>query len=66
VVLRQGALRLIYPSGWESLLTPDGDGFRVDDDPEGPERFVFDTIVDGKALRVGSPGSETYYRFFTP
>jgi D-alanyl-D-alanine carboxypeptidase len=66
VVLRQGALRLIYPSGWESLLTPDGDGFRVDDDPEGPERFVFDTIVDGKAQRVGSPGSETYYRFFTP
>jgi hypothetical protein len=65
VVLRQGALRLIYPSGWESLLTPDGDGFRVDDDPEGPERFVFDTIVDGKALRVSSPGSETYYRFFT-
>ena len=66
VVLRQGALRLIYPGGWESLLTPDGDGFRVDDDPEGPERFVFDTIVDGKALRVSSPGSETYYRFFTP
>lgn len=66
VVLRQGALRLIYPSGWESLLTPDGDGFRVDDDPEGPERFVFDTIVDGQALRVSSPGSETYYRFFTP
>jgi hypothetical protein len=66
VVLRQGALRLIYPWGQESLLIPDGDGFRVDDEPEGPERFVFDTIVDGQALRVGSPGSETYYRFFTP
>lgn len=66
VVLRQGALRLVYPSGEESLLTPDGDGFRVDDEPEGPERFVFDTILDGQALRVSSPGSETYYRFFTP
>ncbi len=66
VVLRQGALRLIYPHGDESRLEPDGDGFRVDDDPEGPERFVFDTIVDGQALRVSSPGSETYYRFFTP
>jgi D-alanyl-D-alanine carboxypeptidase len=66
VVLRQGALRLIYPWGEESLLRPDGDGFRVDDEPEGPERFVFDTIVDGQALRAGSPGSETYYRFFTP
>jgi D-alanyl-D-alanine carboxypeptidase len=66
VVLRQGALWLIYPDGDESRLKPDSEGFRVDDDPEGPERFVFDTIVDGQALRVGSPGSETYYRFFTP
>jgi len=66
VVLRQGALRLIYPGGWESLLKQNGAGFHVDDDPEGPERFVFDTIVDGQALRVSGPGSETYYRFFTP
>ena len=34
-------------------------------EPEGPERFVFDTIVDGQAWRVGSPGAEMYYRFFT-
>lgn len=66
VVLRQGALRVIYPGGEESVLRPDGDGFRLDDEPEGPERFVFDTIIDGQALRAGSPGSETYYRFFTP
>lgn len=66
IVLRQEALYLIYPGGWESKLALDGEAFRVDDDPEGPERFVFDTIVDGKALRVTSPGSETYYRFFTP
>lgn len=66
VVLRQGALRLMYPGGWESLLKQNGEGFHVDDDPEGPERFVFDTIVDGQALRMRGPGSETYYRFFTP
>jgi hypothetical protein len=65
-VLRQGALRLIYPWGKESVLRPEGEAFYLDDDPEGPERFVFDTIVSGQALRVGSPGSETYYRFFTP
>ncbi len=66
VVLRQGALRVIYPGGEESVLRPDGDGFRLDDEPEGPERFVFDTVVNGQALRAWSPGSETYYRFFTP
>ena len=66
VVLRQGALRVIYPNGAESILKPDGDGFRLDDEPEGPERFVFDTVIDGQALRAWSPGSETYYRVFTP
>lgn len=66
VVLRQGALRVIYPSGDESKLRPVGEAFCIDDEPEGPERFVFDTIVDGQALRASSHGSETYYRFFTP
>lgn len=66
VVLRQGSLWLIYPAGYESLLHPDGEAFFVDDEPEGPERFILDTIVDGQALRMTSPGSETYYRYFTP
>ncbi|MFT4037432.1 MAG: serine hydrolase domain-containing protein [Thermomicrobiales bacterium] len=66
VVLRQGALRLIHPWGEEAVLVPDGSGaFVADNEPEGPERFIFDTIVDGQALRAGSPGSEMYYRFFT-
>lgn len=64
IVLRQGELWLINTWG-EDRLIPDGDGFVVDAEPEGPERFVFDTIVDGQAWRIGSPGGETYYRFFT-
>ena len=64
IVLRQGELWLINIWG-EDRLIPDGDGFVVDATPEGPERFVFDTTVDGQAWRVGSPGGEMYYRFFT-
>ena len=64
VVLRQGELWLVNIWGEDRLL-PDGEGFIVDSEPEGPERFVFDTIVDGQAWRVGSPGGEMYYRFFT-
>lgn len=66
VVLRQGVLWLVYPWGEEVLLRPQDDAFVIDNEPEGPERFIFDTIVDGQAWRVSSPGSETYYRFFTP
>jgi D-alanyl-D-alanine carboxypeptidase len=65
VVLRQGALHVIYPGGYESPLRPDGEAFCLEDEPEGPERFVFDTTIDGRALRVRSPGGETYYRVFT-
>jgi CubicO group peptidase (beta-lactamase class C family) len=64
VILRQGGLWLVNTWG-EYRLVPDGDGFVVDAQPEGPDRFVFDTIVDGRAWRVGSPGAEMYYRFFT-
>jgi CubicO group peptidase (beta-lactamase class C family) len=64
VILRQGALWLVTIWG-EDRLIPDGEGFVIDAQPEGPERFVFDTIVDGQAWRVGSPGGEMYYRFFT-
>ena len=64
VILRQGSLWLVTAWG-EDRLIPDGEGFIVDAEPEGPERFVFDTVVDGQAWRVGSPGGEMYYRFFT-
>lgn len=64
VILRQGELWLVTTWG-EDRLIPDGEGFVVDAEPEGPERFMFDTIVDGQAWRVGSPGGEMYYRFFT-
>jgi hypothetical protein len=64
VILRQGQLWLVDIWG-EDRLIPDGAGFVVDAEPEGPERFVFDTIIDGQAWRVGSPGGEMYYRFFT-
>ena len=64
VVLRQGKLWLVNTWG-EDHLIPDGDGFVIDSEPEGPERFLFDTVVDGQAWRVGSPGGEMYYRFFT-
>lgn len=66
VVLRKGSLYLAYPRGQESLLTPDGDGFRIGDDLESPERIAFDTLVDGQTLRAVRSGGEVHYRFFTP
>jgi hypothetical protein len=66
VVLRKGALALISPNGQEDILEPDGDRFRIGDDPESPERIAFDTVVDGKTLRAVQPGGEVHYRFFTP
>jgi D-alanyl-D-alanine carboxypeptidase len=66
VVLRKGSLLLIHPDGEEQALTPDGESFRIGDDPESPERIAFDTIVDGQAWRAVQPGGEIHYRFFTP
>ncbi len=43
---------------------PDG-AFREGVDERGPERYRFDAIVDGVALRMQHSG-ETFYRFFTP
>lgn len=66
VVLRKGSLSLVYPSGHEEPLVPLPDGsFRLGTDEQSPERFRFDAIVDGVALRMHHSG-ETYYRFFTP
>lgn len=66
VVARKGSLCLIYPRGYVSVLTPDGDGFRFEDDPEGPERLAFDTEVNGQTLRAVRAGGEVHYRVFTP
>lgn len=66
VILRKGALVLVYPSGSEEPLVPQPDGsFRAGDDERSPERYRFDTIVDGVAQRMLHSG-ETFYRFFTP
>jgi hypothetical protein len=66
VVLRKGALLLVQPGGHESPLVPLPDGsFREGEDELGPERYRFDTIVDGVALRMLHSG-EALYRFFTP
>ena len=37
------------------------DGFRVGDEPDGPERLRFDTIIDGRATRAWLSGWD-YYR----
>ena len=64
IVLRKGQLLLVSPSGGEQVLIPVGDGFALDD-KESAERIVFDTIVDGSALRATLSGV-AYYRSFTP
>jgi hypothetical protein len=65
VVLRRGELVLLHPSGHERALVPDDDASRVGDEG-GPDRLVFDTIVEGTALRARWLGGNDYYRFFTP
>jgi D-alanyl-D-alanine carboxypeptidase len=65
VVLRKGALWLVWPAGNEEPLTPlDGDLFRVGDEIS-PERLRFSQMVNGRALCANVSGSD-YYRFFTP
>jgi hypothetical protein len=62
IVLRKGALTLIYASGDEELLVPlDGAVFRLGEDIRSPERIRFDTIVDGRALQANLSCGE-YYR----
>ncbi len=66
VVLREGELLLIWPSGDEELLTPLGEAcFRIGEDETSPERLCFDQVAQGQTLRVLHSGSP-FYRFFTP
>ena len=66
IVARKAELRQLYAAGWEYVLTPDSDGFRIGDDPHSPERITFDTVVAGQALRARLAGGADYYRFFMP
>ncbi|MDQ3547279.1 MAG: beta-lactamase family protein, partial [Chloroflexota bacterium] len=66
VILHKGALAIVFPGGNAEPLMPLPDGsFREGDDERRPERYRFDTLVDGVALRMLHSG-ETFYRFFTP
>ena len=66
VVLRKGALLVVYPAGNHEMLTPLGDGeFRVGEDPHSPETLRFDSEASGRTLRAIYSGCP-YYRTYTP
>jgi D-alanyl-D-alanine carboxypeptidase len=66
VVLRNGDLILIHPSGEEEPLHPkERGGFRIGADPRSPEFINFEAIIDGKAMRANLSGG-AYCRTFTP
>ena len=66
IVVRKGALLLIYPSGDHDPLVPLGDDlFRIGDDPRSPETIRFDAVASGRALRAIYSGCP-YYRTYTP
>ena len=66
IVLRKGALLLVYPSGGHDPLAPIGDSlFRIGEDPRSPETIRFDSVASGRALRAIYSGCP-YYRTFTP
>ena len=60
VLLRKGTL---YVPEMGASLSPLGEG--LFGSGQSPERLRFDTIVDGKALRVNVSGGD-FYRAFTP
>ena len=66
IVLRKGALLLVYPAGGHEPLGPIGDSlFRIGEDPRSPETIRFDSVASGRALRAIYSGCP-YYRTFTP
>lgn len=67
IVLRKGALALIYPDGSEEPLEPLSDArFRIGRDTRSPERIHFSEIIDGKAVYATLDGGSRYARTFTP
>lgn len=53
IILRKGALILVYPSGKEDPLTQIGeDSFRIGDSSQTPERLVFTNFIDEVPYRV--------------
>ena len=66
IVLRKGALLLMYPAGGYEVLTPLDDGlFRIGEDARCPETLRFDSVASGRALRAIYSGCP-YYRTYTP
>ena len=66
IVLRKGALLLMYPAGGYDVLTPLDDGmFRIGEDARCPETLHFDSVASGRALRAIYSGCP-YYRTYTP
>ena len=66
VVLRKGALLLVYPGGGNEILTPLGDSlFQIGEDPHSPETISFDSEASGRTLRATISGCP-YYRTYTP
>ena len=66
VVVRKGALLLLYPTGGHEPLVPVGGGaFRIGEDPRSPETIRFDSLASGKTLRAVYSGCP-YYRTYTP
>jgi len=70
IVLRKGALALIFfsgdDSGFEELLVPLEKGnFRVGEDELSPERIKFNTIINGQSMRARLSHHD-FYRASSP
>ena len=66
VVVRQGRLLLVEPSGDEEVLVEVEPGcFRIGTEEFLPERLCFETFISGQALRATLSGCP-YYRVSTP
>lgn len=66
VVVRQGRLLLVEPSGDEEVLVEVEPGcFRIGAEEFLPERLCFETFISGQALRATLSGCP-YYRVSTP
>jgi hypothetical protein len=61
IVMRKGQL---YQNGLQALVPRDGGKFGSSD-PSAPDRMSFDTIINGKAMRLNYSGI-VFRRIFTP